>query len=212
MEDIKHDLSKAPLISNQTQISEKFNINGLSIDLNETIKTINWSMQSIYRLIEDKSRFDLVFEIKGFLSKLPPQIETQCKVESHYPIDQAYIYMHGNPEQIRSIVKNALYNSSAAMIKAGIKNPKVIVSLIINEEKSVVIEIEDNGRGIPRRIISKLYRTNERLSENPQGGMGSVIVNSFLKLNEGDVTIENKRNGRTGAIVRFYFACESNEI
>ena len=112
---------------------------------------------------------------------------------------------------MRSILKNAIYNSTAALINHYFEMEsneidfigKISIKSYI-EEDMAVIEVTDNGPGFPTNILSNLYQTAERVNTSSvTRGRGSLIVYSYLRLHQGWAKVNNLPN--TGAQVRFYF-------
>jgi two-component system, OmpR family, phosphate regulon sensor histidine kinase PhoR len=62
--------------------------------------------------------------------------------------------------------------------------------------KGVVLEVTDNGDGIPRgehrRIFDKFYRIDDRLSREREGsGLGLAIVKHIIRAHHGRITLES---------------------
>jgi two-component system phosphate regulon sensor histidine kinase PhoR len=73
--------------------------------------------------------------------------------------------------------------------------------------KGVVLEVVDNGDGIPRgehrRIFDKFYRIDDRLSREREGsGLGLAIVKHIIRAHRGTITLESEKGrGSTFRIV-----------
>ena len=129
-----------------------------------------------------------------------------------------------NPWHFRSIVKNAINNSSASLGKKLRQDSKSSKSEQGNkpfqgtinissylEENLVVVEVSDNGIGIPEDMITELYKTDKRLnnSAGDTRGNGSMIINAYLKLHQADVKVFN--NEDSGATVKFIFSLQQSK-
>jgi two-component system phosphate regulon sensor histidine kinase PhoR len=64
--------------------------------------------------------------------------------------------------------------------------------------KGLLIEVVDNGDGIPRgehrRIFDKFYRIDDRLSREREGsGLGLAIVKHIIRVHHGTITLESEK-------------------
>lgn len=220
---IIHDIYKAPLLFNSDSVlkyieeiennKEQFNISDDLIDLlknlNNTIKTLTWVVEELRGITRIQSEPTLIQEqIKYFQQNLPPSIQ-DWQIEFIY--SDTDLWIDCNPWHLRSIIKNALYNSSSAMKKyrRKLKKEKINFSGKITveckqENNLAIVQIEDNGSGIPEDIITRLYETPERLNQTAGNlrGNGSIIVSAYLSLHKGKV---EKQNLDQGARVSFIF-------
>lgn len=99
---------------------------------------------------------------------------------------------------IENILRNALHYSP--------KDQMVAVSLYQeNDNNRVVITIEDNGPGVPidqlNKIFNPFYRVDTAREKKTGGyGLGLTIAQQAIKLHDGDIVAENRKNG--GLLVR----------
>ncbi len=87
-----------------------------------------------------------------------------------------------DPEQIKRVINNIVSNSVKYMDKA----KKKIEIRILDEQDSIRVEIEDNGRGISARdlpnIFDRFYRTDSsRNSAQGGSGIGLSIVKKIIE-------------------------------
>jgi two-component system sensor histidine kinase VicK len=76
----------------------------------------------------------------------------------------------------------------------------------INDQKCVVISIRDNGKGIDREILPKLFTKFTTMSEKGIG-LGLYITKSIIEAHSGRIWANNNTNG-TGAIFSFTLPCK----
>jgi signal transduction histidine kinase len=129
-----------------------------------------------------------------------------------------------NPWRFRSIVDNAINNSSASLRTKKLQDSKpsktqeenkpfqgtINISSYL-EENLVIVEVTDNGIGIPEDMIAELYKTDKRLnnSAGESKGNGSMIIDAYLKLHQADVKVFN--NEDSGATVKFIFSLQQSK-
>ncbi len=218
---IVHDIYKAPLLINvnsTSQIIEELNhdlpespveqilINYLK-EADDTLKTLDWVVKDLRGTTRIESEATLVQKEIEYLSKhLPPTLQNWI-IDFSY--DSSPLWINCNPWHLRSIVKNALYNSSAALKKYRRKlkdnSFKGHISVCCKSNQNMaIIEIKDNDPGIPLDIIPTLYESSERLNKSggELSGNGSMIVFAYLSLHGGKV---EKENLEKGAMISFKF-------
>ncbi|MBD2358141.1 HAMP domain-containing histidine kinase [Tolypothrix sp. FACHB-123] len=216
---IIHDIQKAPLLSNTDDFDEILasyskehndsNLLGLLRDANDSIKTIDFVVKELRELTDLEEQSMVVqSELHNLKENLSPTITKRTKIE--FDLTESPISIICNPWRFRSIIRNAIYNSSAALNKHSRNTkiidfqPKIFIKCYV-ESKLAIIEIIDNGPGIPLDILPKLYESHERLNKSAGElrGNGSLIVTAYLKFHNGKVRKMNHEEG--GASVAFLF-------
>jgi signal transduction histidine kinase len=107
------------------------------------------------------------------------------------------ITLMGNPEELRTSVANLLENA----VKYSGPQREVVVDILTPDLDCVLLRIRDNGVGIPRaelkRIFKRFYRVHTRGPEPVKGtGLGLFIVRSIVRRHGGEVTAESAGEGR----------------
>ena len=105
-------------------------------------------------------------------------------------------------EAVRQVLTNLLDNAIKYNNKV---TGKIDVALFDMDEK-VLVEISDNGAGIPQealaRIFERFYRTDEARSRKTGGsGLGLAIVKHIIEAHKQTVTVRN--NEHEGATFSF---------
>jgi two-component system phosphate regulon sensor histidine kinase PhoR len=98
----------------------------------------------------------------------------------------------GNKDKIEQVLVNLIDNA----IKYTGKNGEIKVSLF-EEKDSVMVTVEDNGIGIPKehldRIFERFYRVDKARSRELGGtGLGLAIVKHIVMLHKGHIDIESE--------------------
>lgn len=106
------------------------------------------------------------------------------------------VTLMGNPEELRTAVANLLENA----VKYSRLNPEIVVDLLTPDMDTVLLRVRDNGVGIPRaelkRIFKRFYRAQSRGAEQVKGtGLGLFIVRSIARLHGGDIMAESEGEG-----------------
>ena len=112
-------------------------------------------------------------------------IDIQLKQSVHAVI------VSGDENKLRQVFVNLLENSKDALI--GEKKPSINIATKIRDGMAV-IEFEDNGSGIPKKIISKIYEPYIT-SKSHGTGLGLAIVLKIIEEHKGSIVIKNKTIG-----------------
>ena len=108
--------------------------------------------------------------------------------------------------KFRQVFINIFDNSKAAL--QNINKPKINIA-IKYEKKSIRIKFEDNGIGIPKEIIEKIYEPYVT-SKKTGTGLGLAIVYKIIEEHNGVIEINNKRP--RGVSILITLPIEDSEI
>jgi len=108
----------------------------------------------------------------------------------------------GDPIFLPEIFENLL--SNAIKFSGPGKNVDIVVE---DQEESVVIRVKDEGPGLTRADLQRVFKKFQRLSARPTAGEDSVglglsIVKKYVKMMGGEVWCESQENAGATFIVR----------
>ena len=107
--------------------------------------------------------------------------------------------------QLKQVLINVILNSIDSFEKEGTIN---IESFKVKDK--VIIEISDDGCGIPEEIIDKIF--NPFFSNKKKGyGIGLSICHQLIKENKGDISVESIKGGGTTMTITVPSATEKGE-
>jgi nitrogen-specific signal transduction histidine kinase len=117
------------------------------------------------------------------------RIDKEVKIEFHYDSSKKMIF--GDRKRICQVIENLLDNAykftDQGTIKIHLKDGEI--------KNNYVISVEDNGKGIDRKIISKLF--TKFTTKSFQGtGLGLFISKSIVEAHGGKIWAENNREGK----------------
>ncbi len=99
--------------------------------------------------------------------------------------------VYADRNMIETVVRNLLSNS----IKFSNENGTIELSLYIVNEYAI-IEVSDNGIGIPEKSLEKLFKIEEQIStpgtmKESGTGLGLLLCKEFVNINRGDIWVES---------------------
>ncbi len=94
------------------------------------------------------------------------------------------VYTYGDPQQFQRMIINLVKNGIQAIPEE--REKKVSISMEREPGNSVLIAVEDNGRGIPESIQEKMFHPNFTTKSGGMG-MGLAISANLIKSMDGEI-------------------------
>ncbi len=122
----------------------------------------------------------------------------KIEMQNNVPVD---VFAYADNNMIKTVLRNILSNAIKFTPVEGI----IKINSKLRKNK-LVIEIEDNGNGIPKEDIKKILNPNEHFSKlgtekEPGTGLGLVLCQNFVQKNGGTLKIRSE----VGKGSTFYF-------
>ncbi|NQZ44273.1 MAG: sensor histidine kinase [Flavobacteriaceae bacterium] len=141
----------------------------------------------------EKKEFDIIELIQNVFELLEMRA---AKKQIALTFDMEYtrpIYVMGDSEKIQQVITNLLVNS----IKYGHSNGTTEVSVENLIKNKVIVRVTDNGEGIPKQHISRLferfYRVDQSGSRSEGGsGLGLAIVKHIIEAHDEKIYVESE--------------------
>ncbi|WP_377889500.1 PAS domain S-box protein [Alkalihalobacillus sp. R86527] len=112
---------------------------------------------------------------------------------------------------IRSHIRQALFNIIENGIESMLDGGTLAISITVNDEKTTMIEVADEGSGIPHQIIHKLgepyYHTSDKGT-----GLGLMVSYKVIEEHGGSITVTSKDNIGTRFIIGLPLDCNRSAI
>jgi len=122
---------------------------------------------------------DLIKQTFESISIMAEQKKIRCSIKKGC---ESPLTVYADKEKIRQVLLNLIENS----IKYGKQNGTLVASVYKTDEKHVLVEISDDGIGIPEKFLSRIferfYRTDKGRSLNITGsGLGLAISKHIVE-------------------------------
>ncbi len=139
----------------------------------ETFSLLNWANETLRRL-ENKVRSTQI----DWATSLPEQDRE----------------IRGDPQRLAQAVGNLVDNAINAL--EGRTDPRIEVSLAIDEERWL-LDVDDNGRGIPEdelpHVFRRFYRVEKHRGREQGGvGLGLSLVRAIAEAHGGEASIKSQ--------------------
>lgn len=212
--DAAHEL-RTPLAALKAQAQVALNttdINEKNIALQKVIASVNRNTHIVQQLLTmsklvpdqvfscDLDNVDLIKITREILAMLAPSaIEKQIEIE--FEADQNVDMFPGTPTAISILVRNLVDNAIRYTDPGG-----HIVVRVRQQNKNVVLEVQDNGPGIAPQFRARVFERFFRVLGNKTtgSGLGLAIVQQIVSLHHAHIMLDNPET-ETGLIVRVFF-------
>jgi two-component system phosphate regulon sensor histidine kinase PhoR len=141
----------------------------------------------------DYSEFDIVELVQNVFDLLEMKADKKkiTLAFDNYHIQP--IFVKGDKDKIQQVIENLVVNS----IKYGKEGGLTEVSVINLTKKKVLVRVSDNGEGIEKqnipRLFERFYRVNKSGSRSEGGsGLGLAIVKHIIEAHKEKIYVESE--------------------
>lgn len=139
-----------------------------------------------------KERIDL----HPYLSRIVEDVKKD-KERENLKIDlemEGELLSMGDPQKLKRVVVNLINNAYEAMEGNGIESPSIWLKAS-TEEEQVKLSIEDNGPGIPPKILKSLFEPFVTEGKAEGTGLGLAIVKQIVQAHQGQIEVSSSSAG-----------------
>jgi len=122
------------------------------------------------------------------------------KIDFQMNLDPDSLKLTADLEMIEQVLINLLINAIQAVEKA--PHAEIELKSWMNQQGRVVIEISDNGTGIPEDVQEKIF-IPFFTTKKEGSGIGLSLARQIMRLHRGSITVNSKPNERTAFTLRF---------
>lgn len=143
-------------------------------------------------LIVEKRTFDLLELVQDVVESIELQSKERGVTIEIESLENKPVYVYTDKDLVRQVLVNFIVNS----VKYGVKDGMTIVRLTESEDK-ILVDIEDNGLGIEKvhlpRLFERFYRVDKSRSRDQGGtGLGLAIVKHILEALGESVQVDSE--------------------
>lgn len=151
---------------------------------------MEWSQAETGRLMLKPQQINLRRMIEGEL-ELVSSSAKQKDITIRYDLPEE-LSITADQRMISIVLRNLISNA----VKFTYPHGEIIVSAILHEV-NITVSVKDNGVGIAKNKIDKLFSMDENLSTpgtlDEQGtGLGLILCKEFIKRHEGEINVESE--------------------
>ncbi|MBU3217699.1 GHKL domain-containing protein (plasmid) [Clostridium estertheticum] len=141
--------------------------------------------------------------LDGLLS-IKNNYATQNNIDFKVLINESFSLLKIREDELISIISNIIDNAfEALMLKALDENKEISIITFLDDNK-FCIEISNNGSGIPKEIINKIFEKGYSTKTKGKGdhGYGLYITKQLVEHNNGIISVE-RTSLKTKFLIRF---------
>lgn len=181
---------------------------------NETLQILDYQVNTLSKIIDDLSTLSLAesgmlslnisdFDLNNKISEIINNFKLRSKSKNINIINNinSDITINYDPQRFTQIVTNILNNSILATDDGG----QISFNSSI-DKKNLILEIVDNGTGIPKDelpyIFDRFYRTDKSRNRQSGGsGLGLSIVKYLIESHNGTIKINSELSKGTEVLI-----------
>jgi len=146
----------------------------------------------------------LTYMFKLFCAK-PLDIFNQDNVAIISELEAKHSVMKGNFGKVMQILINLVTNAKDAIESSHLKNGKIIIKTL-NESSYIILKIIDNGTGISKTNLTKIFDTFFTTKEVGKGtGIGLSITHTIATEMGGQLNVESEEGKGSVFTIKFPF-------
>ncbi len=168
------------------------NVERLTNLLNDLDEISRLERGELHLLKENFIIQDLVRETFESISIMAEQKNIRCSIKKGC---ESPLMVFGDKEKIRHVLVNLVENS----IKYGKQNGTIVASMYKTDEQHVLVEVSDDGIGIPEkylpRVFERFYRTEKGRSIDVTGsGLGLAICKHIIEAHGQTIHVRSRED------------------
>lgn len=143
---------------------------------------------------KQKKTFNVARAIEKSLELLMPQL-TQNKIILERRLD-GLMEVVGYESELQQALINLVHNARDVLTHNGITDPRIVLSCRLDHRNLPLVQVEDNGGGVPEGIKEKIFDSYFTTKEAKGTGIGLYLVRKIVEESfEGSVRLHNTGSG-----------------
>ena len=187
-------------------------LNGLASGLRRMRQLIE-DLLSVERIESSSERVREIVDMNGIAAHAADELRPQATSKRHtltVEADSRHALVSADLVQARQVITNLISNAIKYTPDGG-----WIQVRVRHADDNVVVEVEDNGLGIPKeaqsRLFERFYRVRTKQTEDIEGtGLGLSLVKAIVEQHAGSVEVDSE-DGR-GSVFRVRLPALAEDI
>lgn len=179
-------------------------------DIKDAAQTIKKRSHGLIHFVDAYRNLTLVkkpnfeiFQIKELFSRVEKLMQTDFKekgIQFDVRVEPRTLELTADTELIEQVLINLLLNAQQAVY--GCKNAEVHLEARLDKRGKIVIEVKDNGPGIPKDNLEKIFIPFFSTKEGGSG-IGLSLSRQIMRLHKGTIGVHSKPYTETSIILSF---------
>ena len=192
------------------QLAEKKIENEALDDIHHASQTIQKRSQGLLHFVDAYRNLTLIqkpnfqiFPVKELFARVEKLMQANIKNKGlHFEtsIEPHSLELTADPELIEQVLINLLLN--ALHFVSGQKNARINLEANMDGRGRIIIQVKDNGPGIPREHIEKIFIPFFSTKEGGSG-IGLTLSRQIMRLHHGSIGVHSEPNVQTVFTLRF---------
>ena len=179
-------------------------------DIQQALKTIQKRSQGLLHFVDAYRNLALIpkpnfqiFSIKELFDRVRKLMQSNIKENSILftaSVDPETLELTADPELTEQVLINLMLNAFQAV--EGRKNAKIELNGLMDGRGRVIIQVVDNGPGIPHENMEKIFIPFFSTKEEGSG-IGLSLSRQIIRLHNGSIGVHSEPNVQTIFTLRF---------
>jgi len=179
-------------------------------DIKEAAQTIKKRSHGLMHFVDAYRNLTLVkkpnfeiFPIKELFSRVEKLMQTDFKekgIRFKVSVKPRTLELTADPELIEQVLINLLLNAQQAV--SGCKKAEVCLEARLDKRGKIVVEVKDNGPGIPKDNLEKIFIPFFSTKEGGSG-IGLSLSRQIMRLHKGSIGVHSEPYSETSITLTF---------
>jgi len=179
-------------------------------DIQQALKTIHKRSQGLLHFVDAYRNLALIpkpnfqiFPIKELFDRVRKLMQSNISENSirlKVSVDPETLELTADPELTEQVLINLMLNAFQAV--EGRKNAKIELNGLMDGRGRVIIQVVDNGPGIPHENLEKIFIPFFSTKEEGSG-IGLSLSRQIIRLHNGSIGVHSEPNVQTIFTLRF---------
>jgi len=183
---------------------------GSLTDVKDAAQTIKKRSQGLMHFVDAYRNLTLIkkphfeiFQIKELFNRIEKLMQADFKakeIELTITIKPETLELTADPELLEQVLINLLLNAQQAV--EGRKNAEVTLEARLDKRGKIIIEVKDNGPGIPKENLEKIFIPFFSTKKGGSG-IGLSLSRQIMRLHKGSIGVHSNPDTETSIILGF---------